>query len=148
VSKVSWQKFIASARVVDVKIGGIMGILAEMRVDEAPLPNAWAIDVSHAYKVKGTELWARVVADAEGPGGGLLVDAVGIFRFGMKLKSVPDEYIQRFYAATAIPAVAPTTRATFNDTNVRMGLGAPHIGFLVMSDGELRVAEVPDDHSV
>ena len=70
----------------------------------------------------------RVIAEATGPGGRLVVDALGVFASKQSLADVAPAIISRFVNQTGIPAVIPIMRASFQDLNQRLELDAPRLG--------------------
>lgn len=125
-TEITWSELLGAAELVSLRVGGMFGVLAELRPETSdPLPGDWELEIKHGYKADDRTLSVRVLAEASGPGGELAVDAIGQFEFDLNLAGVDPAMVERFYLLTGVPAVAPTTRATFNDLSLRMDLGAP-----------------------
>ena len=127
----TWSDFVAGMDLKEIKIGAIHGSGFQLG-PESDLPDKWDVNLRYASRVVGEELWVRVDIDAEGPGGELTVAALGVFT--SRTHDLDDEELSdlvvRFSFQTGVPAVIPTARATFDDVNMRLGLGAPRIGLV------------------
>ena len=129
---VSWSEFLRAVELTELKIAAIYGYIAQVDPGEGvePLPGEWDLGIQQGHRADGHELMVRVIANASGPGGRLTVDGMGTFESTLPLDTVPTEVLDRFVEQTGVPAVIPTVRASFNDMNLRMELGAPRLGLL------------------
>lgn len=123
-----WSAFLADVELTELKLAGVFGQVRELvDSDEGDLPAEWKVEVSRAHLVDESQIRIRVIAEAEGPGGRLVVDGLGVFAASRKLDEVKSEIVERFVAETGVAAVIPTVRASFEDLNQRLELGAPKL---------------------
>ena len=83
-----WSAFLADVELTELKLAGVFGQVRELvDSDEGDLPAEWKVEVSRAHLVDESQIRIRVIAEAEGPGGRLVVDGLGVFAARSSLRS-------------------------------------------------------------
>lgn len=132
-----WSAFLAGVELTELKLAGVFGQVRELvDADEGSLPDEWSVEVHRAHLVDGDQIRVRAIVEAEGPGGRLVVDGLGVFVSSLNLDEVEPQIVERFAAETGVAAVIPTVRASFEDLNQRLELGAPKLRLIKLTPYE------------
>lgn len=124
-----WSAFLAGIELTELKLAGVFGQIRELvDVEEEPLPDEWEVELQQAHLIEDKQIRIRVIAEATGPGGRLVVDGLGVFTSALTLEDVREEILSKFVSETGFAAVVPTVRASFHDLNQRLEMDAPRLG--------------------
>lgn len=124
-----WSSFLAGIELTELKLAGMFGQIRELvDLELDPLPGEWEVELQQAHLIEDNQIRIRVIAEANGPGGRLVVDGMGVFTSEQSLGDIPPHIVSKFVSETGFAAVVPTVRASFHDLNQRLELDAPRLG--------------------